>query len=69
MDFNEKVLKPIITDGALKKYNDKGLHLTFKSKSGDHEFSGKLDNKGKGVGTYKGKWMGFDVSKELESTG
>ena len=61
MDFNSKVLKPI-TGGALKSFKDRGLNINFKHKSTGHEFSGKLENSGKGNAVYKGKWMGFDVS-------
>ena len=64
MDFNAKVLNPITTkNGDLRSYNDKGVKLSFNSVSKGHTFAGKLGNDGNGDCSYKGKWMGFDVTK------
>ena len=63
MDFNAKVLKPITTTGALKSYNTKGLKLSFNSTSDGHVMAGKIGNNGHGDCSYKGKWMGFDITK------
>lgn len=69
MNFNSKILDPIVKKGALKSYNQEGVKLAVSSKSDGHTFGGSLDADGSGKMSYKGNWYGMDLSKELSSNG